>query len=135
MNLNEELKNQEAFEGDDFAKGDDRLYELLFNELDKESELQIKPEFSSAIIKKLEKRKRKEARGESWLFGFAIAGVLFVALLAATFSKQAIETSPDFLKEGPLAPALAFAGLLILFQFIDKRFLRDHRLRNRLNPE
>ena len=50
MNPNEELKNQEAFEGNEFLKGDDRLYQLLFDELDKEPELQINPGFSCFFL-------------------------------------------------------------------------------------
>ncbi len=132
MNPNKELKEQEAFEGNPLSQQDEKLYEMLFAELDNAPELDIKPQFSQAIVKKLEKRKRRESRGEMFIFGFAILGVMFVTLLAASFSKQALKNSPEFLRDSPLAPALAFAGLLILFQFIDKKYLRDHRLKRKL---
>lgn len=132
MNPNQELKDQEAFEGKPFTTEDEKLYQLLFDELENDPELDIKPQFSAAIVKKLDKRRRKESRGEFFIFGFAIIGVMFVTVLAASFAKQAFQNSPEFLRDSPLAPALAFAGLLILFQFIDKRYLKDHRIKRRL---
>lgn len=133
MNPRKDLKEQEAFEGSSLSKEDEKLYELLLQELENAPELEIKPAFSQAVAQKLAKRKKRESRSEAFLFGFAIVGVLLIAVMAGLFAKQATQNGPDFLKEGPLAPALAFTGLLILFQFIDKKYLRDHRLRRKLN--
>ena len=133
MNPNQELKDQEAFEGKPLSQEDEELYQLLFDELDNAPELDINPQFSASIVKKLEQRRRKESRGEFFLFGFAIVGVMLVTVLAASFAKQALQNSPEFLRDSPLAPALAFAGLLILFQFVDKRYLKDHRIKRKFN--
>ena len=76
MNPNEELRNQEAFEGAPLTQKDEKLYELLFEQLENATELDIKPQFSDAVMKRLETRKRKESLYESLLFGFAIFQVV-----------------------------------------------------------
>lgn len=132
MNIDKELRNQEAFEENSFSAEDKELYSLLMGELDKESGLTIEPSFSTSIIKKLEAKKKKEARWEFFLFASAIVGVLFVAVLAFSFVKRALQQSPDLIQNSPLAPAMLFAGLLIIFQFLDKKYLKDVRIKKRL---
>lgn len=132
MNIDKELRDQEAFEENSFSAEDKELYSLLMGELDKESGLTIEPSFSTSIIKKLEAKKKKEARWEFFLFASAIVGVLFVAVLAFSFVKRALQQSPDLIQNSPLAPAMLFAGLLIIFQFLDKKYLKDVRIKKRL---
>lgn len=132
MNIDKELRDQEAFEENSFSAEDKELYSLLMGELDKESGLTIEPSFSTSIIKKLEAKKKKEARWEFFLFASAIVGVLFMAVLAFSFVKRALQQSPDLIQNSPLAPAMLFAGLLIIFQFLDKKYLKDVRIKKRL---
>ena len=132
MNTEKELKDQEAFEEAPFSKEDRELYTILMNELEHETPLEVHPGFSANVLTKLKSKKRKESFGEFFLFGMAIVGVLILVILGLTFAKNAMETSPDLLQKSPLAPAMLLAGLLILFQFIDKRYLRDHRIKKQL---
>lgn len=132
MNIDKELRDQEAFEKESFSEEDKKLYSLLMGELDKESGLTIQPSFSTSIVKKLEAKKKKEARLEFFLFTFAITGVMFIVVLASSFVKQALKQSPDLTQSSPLAPALLFAGLIIIFQFLDKKYLKDSRIKKHL---
>mgnify|MGYP001799742092 CR=1 FL=1 len=117
MNPNEELRNQEAFEGAPLTQKDEKLYELLFEQLENATELDIKPQFSDAVMKRLETRKRKESLYESLLFGFAI---------------QAVHSSPNILQNSILGPAMILAGLIVIFQVVDKRYLKDERMNRKL---
>ena len=130
MNLNKEIKDQEAFEAGDFSKADKELYTLLFNELDNETPLDINPSFAPDVLKKLEAKKRKENRWEYFLFGSAIVGVLMLTVLGLSFVKNAMKS--DTFNLPMITPILLFAGLLIIFQVVDKRYIKDKRLKNRL---
>lgn len=128
-----EIKAQQAFDGEDFSEQDEALYSMLFQELEKDSGIDIKPEFSDEVLIRLKKKRRRESRFEFLLFAASIVGVLLVVVAGFVFAKNAVKSSPDLLQSSPLAPALLFAGLLILFQFIDKKYLKDYRLKKKLN--
>lgn len=133
MNIDKELRDQEAFDKAPFSEEDKKLYTLLMAELDKESEIRIKPTFSADIIKKLEARKRRETIWEFLLFAAAIAGVVVLtALTFSIFTSNATE-SVDLFQNSPVGPVIALVVLIVIFQVVDKKYLKDTRLKKRLN--
>lgn len=132
MNIDKELRDQEAFDQAPFSEEDKKLYALLMNELDKESDLVIKPSFSAEIIKKLEAKKRKEEAWEFVLFSAAIVGVLLLTMLAFAFVMNSSTESIDLLQNSPVGPAIVLTILIVIFQVIDKKYLRNTSIRKRL---
>ena len=132
MNLDKEIRDQEAFDEASFSKEDTQLYTLLFNELDKETPLNINPEFAPDVLERLETKKRRESRWENFLFGSAIVGVLLLTLLGLSFVKQAMQQSDGGLGLPVITPVVLFAGLIIIFQVVDKRYIKDKLLKDRL---
>ena len=132
MNLDKEIRDQEAFDEASFSKEDTQLYTLLFNELDKETPLNINPEFAPDVLARLDAKKRRESRWENFLFGSAIVGVLLLTLLGLSFVKQAMQQSDGGLGLPVITPEVLFAGLIIIFQVVDKRYIKDKLLKDRL---
>lgn len=132
MNMDKELRDQEAFDETPFSAEDKKLYTLLMNELDKESDLEIKPSFSAEIIQKLEAKKRKEAAWEFVLFSSAIIGVLLLTIVTFTILKANVSQSMELFQNSPVGPVIALAILIVIFQVVDKKYLRDTRIKKRL---
>lgn len=133
MNIDKELRDQEAFDETPFSEEDKKLYTLLMAELDKESDIRIKPSFSADIIKKLEAKKRREAIWEFLLFAAAITGVIVLTLVTfSIFTSNATE-SIDLFQNSPVGPIIALVILIVIFQVVDKKYLKDTRLKKRLN--
>lgn len=129
MNIDEELRRQEAFEATPLTEEDKKLYAHLMDDLQHEPAPIIKPSFAADLLRKVEAKKKKEARWEFVLFSLAIAGVLFVVVLASTFVQQGY---PEWMQNTPLAPAALLAGLLIIFHFLEKHYLKDSGIRKHL---
>ncbi len=132
MNIDKELRDQEAFDETPFSEEDKKLYALLMNELDKESDLVIKPSFSAEIIKKLEAKKRKEAAWEFVIFSAAIMGVLLLTVFTLSFVMSSYTESVNLFQNSPVGPVIALAILIVIFQIVDKKYLRDTRIKKRL---
>ncbi|MCE7990548.1 MAG: hypothetical protein HEP71_01155 [Roseivirga sp.] len=132
MNIDKELRDQQAFDETPFSEEDKKLYSLLISELDKDSEIDIKPSFSAEIIRKLEAKKRKEALWEFLLFSSAIAGVIFLTIAAISFVGNETSKQLDLFQDSPVGPVIALVVLIIIFQVLDKKYLRDTRIKGRL---
>ncbi|GAB5527019.1 MAG: hypothetical protein Roseis2KO_48910 [Roseivirga sp.] len=132
MNIDKELRDQEAFDEAPFTEEDKKLYALLMNELDKESDLVIKPSFSAEVIKKLEAKKRKEAAWEFVLFSSAIIGVILLTVVTFTILKANVAEGMDLFQNSPVGPVIALAILIVIFQVVDKKYLKDTGIKKRL---
>lgn len=132
MNIDKELRDQQAFDETPFSDEDKKLYALLISELDRESDLDIKPSFSAEVIKKLEAKKRKETRWEFLLFFSAIAGVILLVTAAFSFLKNTATGSFAPFRNSPLVPVMVLIVVIIIFQVVDKRYIKDTRIKKRL---
>ena len=132
MNIDKELRDQQAFEEAPFSREDKKLYSLLMNELSQESGVDIQPSFSVNVIRKLEAKKKKEARWEFLLFTSAILGVIILTVLAFSFVTSSMADSLNILQSGPITPVLLLTTFIIVFQVLDKKYIKDTRLKKRL---
>jgi|GEM_PF-6489752 len=110
---------------------DQELYQLLFDQLEKEKEISIRPDFSSNVMKKLQDKHRKEARKDSFMFALAIIGVLFFGLSTLQIISSFGDSSA-FVSIGMLIPVFALAALLVTFQLIDHNLVRRKKIKRHL---
>ncbi|MBO3697476.1 hypothetical protein [Roseivirga sp. E12] len=112
-------------------KQDEELYELLFEQLEKEKEITIHPSFSSTVMDKLKAKHKKEARKDTIMFALAITGVLFFSFMTlqviSSFGK-----SESFVSIGMFMPVFALAALLVTFQLLDHNLIRKKRIKQHL---
>ncbi len=116
------------------ASADDQneeLYQLLFDQLEKEKEISIHPDFSSNVMKKLKEKHRKEARKDSLMFALAIVGVLFFGFSTLQVISSFGDSS-SFVSIGALMPVLALAALVVTFQLIDHNLVRRKKIKRHL---
>lgn len=130
MKSNKEIKDQLSFDNSEHKK-DKELYELLFQQLEQEKEILIKPNFSSQVIRQIEIKRKKETRRENTLFGIAIGSVLFFSFLIIKVIIS-LENSSSFLPTKVFLPAIGLVALIVTFQVIDNNLLRRRRVKRHL---
>lgn len=109
----------------------EELYALLFEQLEKDKDIAIHPDFSSNVMKKLQEKHKREARKESIMFALAIAGVVFFSFGALQVISS-LGDSGSFVSIGMLMPILALAALLVTFQLIDHNLVRKKKIKRHL---
>lgn len=113
-------------------KQDEQLYELLFEQLEKEEEeVLIKPNFSSLVLAKLKRKHQLEARKDNLMFALAILGVLFFSFatlkVISSFGGLSTVISIDM-----LMPIAGLAVLIVTFQLIDHNLVKKRRIKRHL---
>lgn len=135
MNRDKEILDQEAFESAPLSAQDKELYTLLMGELDKGPEIQVKPSFSTTILKRVLAKRKKEERWESVLFASAIGGVITLVVVMLLFINTIMSESINLLENSPLLPAILLATLLIVFQVLDKKYLVHTPIKKHLKQQ
>lgn len=129
MRKHKGIKEQLNFES--LSKDDEQLYELLFEQLDKEKELSIKPNFSASVLVKLRRKHKLEARRDNLMFALAIFGVLFFSFGTLKVISSFGSTG-SFLSIGMLMPLFGLAALIITFQLIDHNLVKKRKIKRHL---
>lgn len=130
MKRHKGIKEQIAFESSEDHK-DEELYELLFEQLEKEKEISIRPNFSSLVMDKLKEKHRKEARKDNMLFAIAIIGVLFFSFMTLQVMSS-LGGSDSVISIGMLMPVFGLAALLVTFQLIDHNLVKKRKIKRHL---
>lgn len=124
------IEEQLAYDPSD-NKTDQHLYEMLFEQLETDKEISIKPEFSAQVMTKLKARHRKENFRENLLFGFSIAAVLVFTFLTIKVVQSMSEDS-SFISFKMIMPALCLGALIVTFQLLDHSFIRRKRIQRHM---
>lgn len=127
MKNNKDLEQQQAFENIQYSEEDKAMYNLLFSELDKETDLLINPSFAPDITAKLMKKKKKEQVKENLLFAGAIFTVLTITVGSFQFIKALFDSELSFINMKVLTPVLILAGMISIFQLLDKVYIRNQK--------
>ena len=129
MSHKKDLKEQETFEKAIFSLEDQKLYDLLFEELSKEDDIIVKPDFAPAITAKLVSKRRRENIKENFLFAGAILMIIAVTFAGFQFAKSIFGSEKVFLSGRIIAPVLALIGLITVFQVLDRMYIRNRKFR------
>lgn len=130
MRKHKGIKEQLNFESSS-DRQDEQLYELLFEQLEKEKEISIRPTFSSLVLAKLKRKHQLEARKDNLMFALAIIGVLFFSFVTLQVISS-LGNSGSFISLGMLMPLLGLAGLIIIFQLIDHNLVKKRKIKRHL---
>lgn len=130
MRKHKGIKEQLNFESSSDNQ-DEQLYEFLFEQLEKEKEISIRPSFSASVLTKLKRKHQLEARKDNIMFALAISGVLFFSFMTLQVISS-LGNSGSFISLGMLMPLLAVAGLIIIFQLIDHNLVKKRKIKRHL---
>lgn len=130
MKKQKEIEEQLAFDKSD-DQTDQQLYEMVFQHLETNKEISIKPEFSTQVMTRLKAKHRKENLKENLLFGFAIAAVLVFTFLTINLIKS-ISGDSSFITFRMIVPALGLGALIVTFQVLDNSLIRRKRIQRHL---
>lgn len=130
MRKHKGIKEQLNFESSSDNQ-DEQLYELLFEQLEKEKEISIQPNFSGAVLAKLKRKHRLEARKDNLMFALAIIGVLFFSFTALQVISS-LGSSESFISPSMITPLLGLTGLIIIFQLIDHNLVKKRKIKRHL---
>ena len=129
MKSNKDLEQQQAFENISYSKEDEELYALLFSELDKETDIVIKPSFAPDIAAKLAKKKKRDQLKENLLFGGAIFTVLAITVGSFQFIKAFLDSETTFISMKVLTPVIVLVSMITIFQILDKAYIRNQKFK------
>ena len=130
MKKQKEIEEQLAFDKSD-DQTDQQLYEMVFQHLETNKEISIKPEFSTQVMTRLKAKHRKENIKENLLFGFAIAAVFIFTFLTINVIKS-ISGDSSFISFRMIVPALGLGALIVTFQVLDNSLIRRKRIQRHL---
>ncbi len=130
MKKHKGIKDQINFEASANPQ-DEELYELLFEQLDQEKEISIRPSFSASVLEKLRRKHKREAQKDNTMFALAITGVLFFSFLTLQIIAS-LGGSQSFINMGMLMPIVALIGLIVTFQLIDHNLVKKRRIKRHL---
>ena len=129
MKNNKDLEQQQAFENIHYSKEDEAMYNILFSELNKETDLVIRPSFAPDIAAKLLKKKKKDQVKENLLFGGAIFTVLAITVGSFQFIKALFDTELTFINMTVLTPVMVLVGMISIFQVLDRAYIRNQKFK------
>ncbi len=105
------------------------MYNILFSELNKETDLVIRPSFAPDIAAKLLKKKKKDQVKENLLFGGAIFTVLAITVGSFQFIKALFDTELTFINMTVLTPVMVLVGMISIFQVLDRAYIRNQKFK------
>ncbi len=130
MKKHKGIKDQINFEPS-ANEQDEELYALLFEQLDQEREISIRPNFSVSVLEKLKQKHKREAQKDNLMFALAITGVLFFSFLTLQVITS-LGDAQSFINMGMLMPILALITLVVTFQVIDHNLVKKRRIKRHL---
>ena len=129
MKEKKDLEQQKEFDQIEFTQEDKKLYELLFEELSKEDEIVINPDFAPEITARINKKRRREQLKENFFFAAAIILVVVInhwrpSIRRCSSRQRKFDSNNRF-----FLPLLSLIGMITIFQILDKVYIRNRRFK------